>query len=202
VPGNVAIKQDICLIAQAIIKQALYFKTTNPLIDTMVLYTELRTPGFGGENFYRSGQDQGVTFTKGQASAVVTNGSQLTVKFKDLILNEEVECEADLVVLATGMIPNSGVNIEAIPLVIAPPKEGEVVAPPPVPAEPVDSVLNLNYRQGKDMPQLVNGFTDSHFICFPYETRRTGIYAAGPVRRPCASHGRCHGSDVKSHSSH
>lgn len=166
------------------IKQALYFKTTNPLIDTMVLYTELRTPGFGGENFYRSGQDNGVTFTKGQASAVVTNGSQLTVKFKDLILNEEVECEADLVVLATGMIPNSGVNIEAVPLVAEPPKEGEVVAPPPVPAEPVDSVLNLNYRQGKDMPQLVNGFTDSHFICFPYETRRTGIYAAGPVRRP------------------
>jgi quinone-modifying oxidoreductase subunit QmoB len=48
----------------------------------------------------------------------------------------------------------------------------------------VESVLNLNYRQGKDMPQLVHGFTDSHFICFPYETRRTGIYAAGPVRRP------------------
>ena len=25
---------------------------------------------------------------------------------------------------------------------------------------------------------------DSHFICFPYETRRTGIYTAGAVRRP------------------
>ena len=28
------------------------------------------------------------------------------------------------------------------------------------------------------------GFPDSHFICFPYETRRTGIYAAGAVRAP------------------
>jgi len=46
------------------------------------------------------------------------------------------------------------------------------------------SILNLNYRQGPDVPQLKNGFNDSHFICFPYETRRTGIYAAGPVRRP------------------
>jgi quinone-modifying oxidoreductase subunit QmoB len=57
---------------------------------------------------------------------------------------------------------------------------------PPVPEVPipVDSVLNLTYRQGPDIPQLVHGFTDSHFICFPYETRRTGIYAAGPVRRP------------------
>jgi len=149
------------------IKQALYFKATNPLIDTLVLYTDLRTPGTGGENFYRSGQDRGVTFTKGVASEVVTNGSQLTVKFKDLILNEEVNYEADLVVLATGMVPNSGVNIDL--------EEG---------AETGESVLNLNYRQGKDLPQLVHGFTDSHFICFPYESRRTGIYPAGPVRRP------------------
>ena len=32
--------------------------------------------------------------------------------------------------------------------------------------------------------KLKYGFTDSHFICFPYESRRTGIYPAGPVRRP------------------
>ena len=51
-------------------------------------------------------------------------------------------------------------------------------------AVPVDSILNLDYRQGTDLPQLKWGFTDSHFICFPYETRRTGIYACGPVRRP------------------
>ncbi|HHQ41315.1 MAG TPA: hydrogenase iron-sulfur subunit, partial [Chromatiales bacterium] len=40
------------------------------------------------------------------------------------------------------------------------------------------------YRQGPDLPKLRYGFADSHFICFPYETRRTGIYTAGPVRRP------------------
>ena len=51
-------------------------------------------------------------------------------------------------------------------------------------AIPVESILNLDYRQGSDLPQLVSGFNDSHFICFPYETRRTGIYAAGPTRRP------------------
>ncbi|MBU1318778.1 MAG: hydrogenase iron-sulfur subunit, partial [candidate division Zixibacteria bacterium] len=28
------------------------------------------------------------------------------------------------------------------------------------------------------------GYTDSHFICFPYETRRTAIYAAGATRAP------------------
>ena len=48
----------------------------------------------------------------------------------------------------------------------------------------VESILNLDYRQGKDVPHMENGFADSHFICFPYETQRTGIYTAGPTRRP------------------
>jgi quinone-modifying oxidoreductase subunit QmoB len=45
-------------------------------------------------------------------------------------------------------------------------------------------ILNLEYRQGPDLPALKYGFPDSHFVCFPYETRRTGIYAAGAVRAP------------------
>jgi len=44
--------------------------------------------------------------------------------------------------------------------------------------------LHLKYRQGPELPTLKYGFPDSHFICFPYETRRTGIYAAGTVRQP------------------
>jgi quinone-modifying oxidoreductase subunit QmoB len=51
------------------------------------------------------------------------------------------------------------------------------------------STLNLDYMQGPEVPELRNGygFPDSHYICFPYETRRTGIYAAGPVRFPMDS---------------
>ena len=165
------------------VKQAMYFKDTNPDIDTLVLYTELRMPGAGGEDFYRSGQQKGVTFTKGIASEVTSGGAGVTVKFKDLILDEEVNYDADLVVLATGMVPNSGVNIEEAVPAEDEEKEGEAQAET-VATVPVESVLNLDYRQGADLPQLVNGFTDSHFICFPYETRRTGIYSAGPVRRP------------------
>jgi quinone-modifying oxidoreductase subunit QmoB len=168
------------------VKQAMYFKDSDPNIDAMVVYTELRMPGAGGEDFYRSGQNKGITFTKGVVSEVTPNSGSLTVKFNDLILNEEVKQEVDLVVLATGMIPNSGVNIEET---AAPPEEGKEASNPETAAPvetklAVESILNLDYRQGPDLPQLVHGFTDSHFICFPYETRRTGIYAAGPVRRP------------------
>jgi quinone-modifying oxidoreductase subunit QmoB len=167
------------------IKQATYFKDSNPDIDTVVLFTDLRTPG-NGEDFYRSAQNKGVIFSKGVVSQVIPNGNSCTVKFKDLILNEDTEAQADLVVLATGMVPVSGVNIDAP---VAAPAEAEAAVEGEAPKEivasiPVESILNLTYRQGPDMPQFKHGFTDSHFICFPYETRRTGIYTAGPVRRP------------------
>jgi len=161
---------DCCLTS---IKQAMYFKDQNPDIETQILFTDLRTPGAPGEDFYRSGQDKMITFRKGVVSEVVAGSNGPLVKFKDLILDENVEDEADLVVLATGMVANAGVDIEQVPQ--NEPGEWTVDA---------NSILNLNYRQGKDLPLLKYGFNDSHFICFPYETRRTGIYSCGPVRRP------------------
>ncbi len=158
------------------IKQAMYFKDSNPNVDTMVIYTDLRTPG-NGEDFYRSAQRKGVTFIKGTVSEVVP-GAELQVKFKDLILNDDAVAKADLVVLATGMVANSGVDIDAAEG--APNIQGQGAGSE---AKTV-SILNLTYRQGKDLPLLKHGFNDSHFICFPYETRRTGIYSCGPVRRP------------------
>jgi quinone-modifying oxidoreductase subunit QmoB len=151
------------------IKQAMYFKDANPGVDTVVIYTDLRVPG-NGEDFYRSAQSKGVTFTKGRVSEVTPD---LEVRFRDLILDEDATLKADLVVLATGQVPNSGLDIEKT----AQDEPGQWKSDG-------RSVLNLVYRQGKDLPMLRHGFSDSHFICFPYETRRTGIYTAGPVRRP------------------
>jgi quinone-modifying oxidoreductase subunit QmoB len=168
------------------IKQAMYFKDQNPQVDTNIIYSDMRTPGAGGEDFYRSGQQKGITFTKGTVSEVTAGGNGLTVGFKDLILDEDVSDSADLVVLATGQVPNSGVDID-LPIT-----EDENVAEAEAagnaaPEVKVESILNLTYRQGPDLPHLKYGFNDSHFICFPYETRRTGIYSAGPVRRPMDS---------------
>ena len=153
------------------IKQAMYFKDANPAVDTVVIYTDLRVPG-NGEDFYRSAQKKGVTFTKGSVTGVEASGDTCRVSFRDLILDEDASIEAaDLVVLATGQVANAGVDIDN-------PEATDANGTKPI------SILNLDYRQGKDLPKLSHGFADSHFICFPYETRRTGIYAAGPVRRP------------------
>ncbi len=164
------------------IKQAMYFKDANPDVDTVVMYQDLRVPGMG-EDFYRSAQNKGVIFTKGKV-AKVTGGDECKIEFQDLILDEATGIDADLVVLATGQVPNAGVNLDDWTAVVSLADGGDAEAKAKTVEMKKGSVLNLEYRQGPDMPQFKYGFADSHFICFPYETRRTGIYAAGPVRRP------------------
>lgn len=164
------------------IKQALYFKQANPDVETVILYDDLRVPGMG-EDFYRSAQNQGVLFRKAKATQV-QGGDQPQLTVRDLILDSEETRTADLVVLATGLVPNSGVAQETWDAVVTKAEGGDAAARQQREELRAQSVLKLDYRQGPDLPQLRYGFSDSHFICFPYETRRTGIYAAGPVRRP------------------
>jgi len=182
--GHLSYCSGFCCAAS--IKQAMYFKDSNPGVDTVIMYDDLRTPGAGGEDFYRSGQKKGIIFTKSSVSTIEANGNELTVNFNDKILNEDQSMPADLVVLATGQEPNSGPNPYALDEAKKEAEDAGEEMPTEV-AVSVDSILNLSYRQGTDLPHLKHGFTDSHFICFPYETRRTGIYSAGPVRRPMDS---------------
>ena len=95
--------------------------------------------------------------------------------------------DLDMVVLATGMVPVTAfgmdVTQEEKEKKEEEKKEEEELE---VPLDVIrrSELLNLEYRQGPELPALRYDFPDSHFICFPYESRRTGIYAAGCVRRP------------------
>ncbi len=139
------------------LKQASYVRELDQEAAAYIIYKNMRTPG-QYENFYRSQQDDpGVFLTKGDVSAVKEDGGQLLVDVDNTLLGEDIELAVDLVVLANGQVPVT-LNQE-------------------------ESFLNLQYRQGPEMPELKYGYPDSHFVCFPYETRRTGIYAAGTVRQ-------------------
>ena len=140
------------------LKQASYVRESDPDAKAHILYKDMRTPGLY-ENFYRQRQnDPGVFLTRGEVTEVRENEDKsLSISLENTLFGESLELKADLVVLALGQVPST--------------LEGE-------------SALNLQYRQGPDLPELKYGYPDSHFICFPYETRRTGIYAAGTVRQP------------------
>lgn len=136
------------------LKQAKYIRELSPASSVFIIYKDIRTPGLS-EEFYKEVQkDDQVFFTKGEIDAVYPENGHIRVNVKETLLGDDISLSVDLVVLATGMVPAS--------------TEG----------------LNLNYRLGKGLPELKYDFSDSHFICFPYETRRTGIYAAGSVRAP------------------
>ncbi|MBL6928993.1 MAG: FAD-dependent oxidoreductase [Rhodospirillales bacterium] len=186
------------------IKHALQLIEADPDVMAYVIFQELRTPGVA-EDLYRAAQDAGVIFMKGDVKSV---GADLTVVVDDALLGEEVPLQGlDMVVLATGMVPNStnidlptrelGEDEEMPPLLrsdidtTAPITVAGYMGEEPAAVEKREEtmpeggpLLNLKYHQGPHLPMLADGFPDSHFICFPYESRRTGIYPCGPLRRP------------------
>ncbi len=139
------------------LKHASYVREDYADGKAYLFYQHMRTPGLT-ENFYKSmQQDPGIFMTKGEVTSVTADGDGLLVGADNTLLGEKLQVKADLVVLGAGMVPVT--------------KD--------------DPVVNMAYRQGpafRDI-DLFDGFVDSNFICFPYETQRTGIYAAGAVRR-------------------
>lgn len=139
------------------LKQAQYVCQDNAEGKAYILYQHMRTPGHM-ELYYKSAQNtDGIFLTKGSVMKVEENGDSLVVAVEDTLLGENITIQVDMVVLAAGMEPTT-LNEDSI---------------------------NLAYRQGPAFVDLglFDGYADSHFICFPYETRRTGIYACGGVRK-------------------
>jgi len=139
------------------LKQAKYVREDYPEGKAYIFYQHMRTPGLQ-EYFYKNlQQDPGIFMTKGEVARVSKNGDGLLVDAQNTLLGEQIQVKADMVVLATGMVP--------------------------VTAD--DPVVNLAYRQGPAFRDndIFDQYTDSNYICFPYETQRTGVYAAGSIRR-------------------
>ena len=180
------------------LKQALWARELDPEIEAYIFYKDIRTPA-QYEDFYRRAQeDPGISLMKGDVISVTTAGGRGAnapqVNVENTPLGPSIQVEADLVVLATGMVPVAA-DGEAIRRV----RDARAVIDRGQPGPQLDGarqlvtelghhegtdLLHLGYRQGPDLPVLPSGFPDSHFICFPYETRRTGIYAAGCMRAP------------------
>ncbi len=163
------------------LKQARYFKEANPETPVYIFYKDIRSTG-NYELLYKQLQKDGVIFVRGGVTGIDDDGSgALVITSDDVLTGSPIMSESvDLVVLATGMVPTSALGE---PFKVQAPQEG---APAPVASDAilVSNLLNLKYRQGPELPGLEYGFPDSHFICFPYESRRTGIYPAGTVRAP------------------
>ena len=170
---------------RASMKHAMMVREMYPEAKVYILYKDIRSPG-QFELFYQAVQeDEGIFFIKGEVDSVTENADKdVEIELSDTLLGENIKVTADMLVLAAGMVPST--KVEEIeegeePVEEEAREDGKKAA---AGAESGAKILNLTYRQGTDLPTLKYGFPDSHFICFPYETRRTGIYSAGTVRAP------------------
>lgn len=142
-----------CLVS---LKHALYVRQRNPDATVYFVYRNMQTPGQYEYFYARVQEDPGVLFTRGEVTSVTEDAQgSLVCELEGTAVGGAVRVKADLVVLATGMVP---VAVES---------DG----------------LNLEYLQGKGLPATKFGFAESNYLCFPYETRRTGIYSAGSVKK-------------------
>ncbi len=185
------------------LKQAKYVREQHPSAKVYIIYKDLRSPA-QYERFYANVQDDDLVFlTKGEIGGVEKkDDGRLEIRVEETLLGEDITVTADMVVLATGMVPTTKVEDQREAEAGVEPSTAEEAAEKVEPAAPQQEgmtadgkkeaagaekgakILNLTYRLGTDLPTLKYGFPDSHFICFPYETRRTAIYAAGAVRAP------------------
>jgi quinone-modifying oxidoreductase, subunit QmoB len=180
------------------LKQTEYIREQNPEAQVFIVYKDMMTPG-AYEKYYQKIQEQPLNFfVKGTVTGVERcSDGRIQVGVDETLLGLPMQIPVDLVVLATGMVPNSADGPAIRTLHDAELKvlrnesdtqreEAEKVVEH-YKQHAGTEILNLSYRQGPDLPVLQDGFPDSHFVCFPYETLRTGIYAAGAVRAPMDS---------------
>jgi heterodisulfide reductase subunit A len=89
-------------------KHAYQVKDKIPDSEAYVFYMDVRTAGKNYEEFYQRALNAGARYIRGRVSKIYPRGDRLVLKSEDSLLGRPVEVEADMVVLATAMVPAAG----------------------------------------------------------------------------------------------
>ncbi len=147
----------VCCMATA--KQAHLVKEKFPDAKVTVFYTDVRAFGKGFEEFYVRVKEEGVVYRRGNPSEIYKRGDKLVVRTEDTLLGHTVEVEADLAILAAGMIPNAGTQRVTDLLRLGCSSDGFLMEAHPK-LRPVETVIDGIYLAGccqgpKDIPDAV-----------------------------------------------
>ena len=100
--GNPSCSRICCMVTA---KQARLVREQLPNAQVTVFYVDVRAFGKGFEEFYDRAREEGILYRRGNPSEIIKRGGWVVVHAEDTLLGEQVEVEADLVVLAVGMRP-------------------------------------------------------------------------------------------------
>lgn len=95
----------VCCLAS--LKQALYVREQLPESEVTVYYIDRRTPGRNEDVLLRVAADEGVRLVKGKVGTIEASNGAMTLRVEDVESGRLLDATADLVVLATGMVPSS-----------------------------------------------------------------------------------------------
>jgi heterodisulfide reductase subunit A2 len=104
----------VCCMAVA--KQAHLAHDRIDNAEVTVFYMDVRAFGKGFEEFYDRVREEGIIYRRGNPSEIRRSGEGVVVVAEDTLLGELVEVEADLVVLAVGMLPRQDAQELALTL--------------------------------------------------------------------------------------
>ena len=186
---NLPYCSSVCCAAS--LKEALQIRERVRDSKVFIFYKDMRALGVYEEFYKKAQEDSGIFLAKADVDEISWNDGEpgMELKLNGGFLDFGTDIRVDKVVLATGMISSEfgmyNVKEEH-------PENGPLSYSHLNPYKLSDGatatsgehILNLRYRQGPELPTLMDGFPDSHYVCFPYESRRTGIFAAGTARSP------------------
>ncbi len=96
----------ICCLYAA--KQALLYRHRVPDGQAYIFYIDIRAGGKGYEEFVARAQQESVAYLRGKVSRIYPQDGKLIVKGSDTLSHRAIEIHADLVVLATAVVPRVG----------------------------------------------------------------------------------------------
>ena len=140
-------------------KHAHLVKEKLPKANVTIFYMDVRTFGKGFEEFYDQVRREGVRYRRGSVSEIYKRGDKVVVRAEDTLLGEPLEMEADLVVLATGVVPRRDSQKIAELLKLPHSPDGFFAEAHPK-LRPVDTVNDGIYLAGccqgpKDIPDTI-----------------------------------------------
>ncbi len=103
--NHLAYCSAVCCLAS--LKQAIYVREQLPDCEVSIYYIDRRTPGRNEDMLTRVAELDGVDLIKGKVAQIDQQGGALALRLEDTATGKIVSAEADLVVLATGMVPNT-----------------------------------------------------------------------------------------------
>jgi len=98
----------VCCLAS--LKQATYVKEQLPDAEVTMYYIDRRAPGRNEDFLLKVAEMEGVNLVKGKVGRIEQQNGSIKLHVEDVENVKIIEVEPDLVVLATGMVPNAHDN--------------------------------------------------------------------------------------------